>query len=107
MNRVSDAFNANYRHQGIRSIAVCPGFTRTEFHQASGLQAAMDNIPNFMKKDSKQVATGAVNAMFAGKSTWLPGKLNNLIRFLCWLLPMPLVLSIAHQITGGRYERND
>ncbi len=107
MNSVSAAFNANYNSSGITSTAVCPGFTRTEFHQASGLQEAMDKIPNFMKQDSKQVAKGAVDAMLKRKHIWLPGKINNLIRFLCWLLPMPLILAIAHKLTGGRYERQD
>lgn len=107
MNSVSESFNANYKTQGVTATAVCPGFTPTEFHSASGLQQAMDKIPNFMKKDSVTVAKGAVNAMLNGKAVWIPGKLNNFIRFLCWLLPMPLIMAIAHKLTGGRYERTD
>ncbi len=107
MNGFSDSLNANYKQQGITSTAVCPGFTVTEFHTASGLQESMDKIPNFMKKDSVTVAKGAVRAMLAGKSVWLPGKLNNTLRFLCWLLPMGIVMRIANKLTGGRYERQD
>ena len=38
MNRFSDGINLNYNHKGITSTAVCPGFTVTGFHTASGVQ---------------------------------------------------------------------
>ena len=36
MNRFSDCININYKHKGITSTSVCPGFTVTGFHTASG-----------------------------------------------------------------------
>ena len=81
----------------------------TEFHTASGLQESMDKIPNLMKKDSVTVAKGALKQCLPAKvfacRHWR--KLNNTLRFLCWLLPMGTVMRIANKLTGGRYERQD
>ena len=67
VNRFGDAVNFNYRNQGITATNVCPGFVETEFHKASGMQDVMDEVPSFMKKDSKTIAKGAVDAMMGGK----------------------------------------
>ena len=45
MNRFSDSININYKHKGITSTSVCPGFTVTGFHSASGVQEQMDRVP--------------------------------------------------------------
>jgi short-subunit dehydrogenase len=104
VNRFGDALNLNYRSHGITSTNVCPGFTVTEFHRASGMQDAMDQVPSFMKKDSKTVAKGAVDAMMKGKSVWVPGLLNKAIAFLCNNLPTSLVIKMSSSLAGGRYE---
>ena len=62
MNRFSESLNINYNHKGITSTAVCPGYTITNFHTASGVQKHMDDVPNFMKKDATRVAEAAVQA---------------------------------------------
>ena len=104
VNRFGDAININYRSQGITSTNVCPGFTVTEFHSASGMQDAMDKVPAFMKQDSKTVAIGAVNAMMRGKTVWVSGTLNKLIAFLCNILPASIVIRMSSSLAGGRYE---
>jgi len=104
VNRFGDALNMNYRSHGITATNVCPGFTVTEFHTASGMQDAMDKVPSFMKKDSQAVAKGAVDAMMKGKSSWIPGFLNKLLAFLCNTLPTSLVIKMSSSLAGGRYE---
>ena len=104
VNRFGDAININYRSKGITSTNVCPGFTVTEFHTASGMQDAMDKVPAFMKKDSQSVAVGAVNAMMQGKSVWVPGLLNKFLAFICNVLPASLVIRMSSSLAGGRYE---
>jgi len=104
VNRFGDALNLNYRSHGISATNVCPGFTVTEFHTASGMQDAMDKVPSFMKKDSKTVAKGAVDAMMKGKSVWVPGLLNKTIAFLCNNLPTSLIIKMSSSLAGGRYE---
>ena len=104
VNRFGDAININYRSQGITATNVCPGFTITEFHTASGMQDAMDKVPAFMKKDSKTVAIGAVKAMMNGRSVWVPGILNKLLAFLCNILPTSIVIKMSSSLAGGRYK---
>ena len=48
VNRFSDSININYKNKGITSTAVCPGFTVTGFHTASGVQEQMDRVPDFL-----------------------------------------------------------
>jgi short-subunit dehydrogenase len=104
VNRFGDAVNFNYRNQGITATNVCPGFVETEFHKASGMQDVMDEVPSFMKKDSKTIAKGAVDAMMGGKRLWIPGLLIKMIAFFCYHLPGPLVIKIGSSLAGGRYD---
>jgi len=104
VNRFGDALNLNYRSQGITATNVCPGFVKTEFHTASGMQDVMDEVPSFMKKDSKTVAKGAVDAMMSGKRLWIPGFLIKMIAFFCYHLPGPLVIKVGSSLAGGRYD---
>ena len=104
VNRFGDAVNFNYRNQGITATNVCPGFVETEFHKASGMQDVMDEVPSFMKKDSKTIAKGAVDAMMGGKRLWIPGLLIKMIAFFCYHLPGPLVIKIGSRLAGGRYD---
>ena len=104
VNRFGDAVNFNYRSQGITATNVCPGFVETEFHKSSGMQDVMDEVPSFMKKDSKTIAKGAVDAMMSGKRLWIPGLLIKIIAFFCYHLPGPLVIKIGSSLAGGRYD---
>ena len=53
------------RGSGVRAVAVCPGFVRTEFHD----RAAMDisQIPAWMWLDADAVALGALADLDAGR----------------------------------------
>ena len=92
MNRFVEAINANYLTYGISATAVCPGFTVTEFHSVSNMQAMMDRVPSFMKMKSDIVAKGAVDATLQGKKLWVPGFINKLIIFLCRIIPSSLLI---------------
>ena len=104
VNRLGDAININYNSRGITATNVCPGFTITEFHTASGMQDKMDAVPSFMKKDVKSVARGAVEATLKGKQVWVPGFLNKFLAFLCNVMPARLIIKISARLAGGRYE---
>ena len=81
VNRFSEGININYNDIGITSTAVCPGYTVTNFHKASGVQEEMDRVPSFMKKTPHSVAKEAVNATLRGKKVCIPGKTFKLIVF--------------------------
>ena len=104
INRFGDTININYNSKGITATNVCPGFTVTEFHTASGMQDAMDKVPAIMKHDSKYVAKGAVKATLKGKHVWVPGLLNKTLAFICNVFPSSLVIKLSSRLAGGRYE---
>ena len=55
MNRFNDALNINYNKKGVTSTALCPGYTVTNFHTASGVQDEMDSVPGFLKNQHQEL----------------------------------------------------
>ena len=105
MNRFSEGLNRNYNHKGITSTAVCPGFTVTNFHTASGVQEEMDNVPKFMKKAAVRVAEEAVRATLKGKQVCVPTKTFKVIVFLLKIVPHYFFSLVSGVLAPGRYEK--
>tara|TARA_B100001758_G_scaffold247793_1_gene267298 strand:- start:7044 stop:7838 length:795 start_codon:yes stop_codon:yes gene_type:complete len=105
MNRFSEGLNLSYNRKGITSTAVCPGYTVTNFHSASGVQDEMDRVPSFMKKDAKRIAQEAVEATLKGKSICVPTKTWKVITFLIRLLPTWVFSILSRSLAPGRYKK--
>ena len=105
MNRFSEGLNLSYNRKGITSTAVCPGYTVTNFHTASGVQDEMDRVPSFMKKNAKRIAEEAVEATLKGKSLCVPTKTWKVIAFLIRVLPSSIFSMVNKSLAPGRYEK--
>ena len=105
MNRFSDSININYNHKGITSTAVCPGFTVTGFHTASGVQDEMDRVPKFMKFSAKRVASEAVEATLSGKSLCVPTKTYKILVFILKHIPESVMSIFGKGLAPGRYDK--
>ena len=105
MNRFSDGININYKHKGITSTALCPGFTTTGFHTASGVQEEMDKVPRFMVFPAERIANEGVDAMFAGKSYCVPTKTYKLLVFLLKNIPQSVFNLLGKSLAPGRYDK--
>ena len=105
MNRFSDGINLNYNHKGITSTAVCPGFTVTGFHSASGVQDEMDRVPNFMKLSAARVASEGVEATLSGKPLCIPSKTYKTLVFILKYLPESIMTLIGKGLAPGRYDK--
>ena len=105
MNRFSDGININYKHKGITSTALCPGFTTTGFHTASGVQDEMDRVPKFMVFPAERIANEGVDAMFAGKSYCVPTKTYKLLVFLLKNIPQSVFNLLGKSLAPGRYDK--
>ena len=106
MNRFSDSININYNHKGITSTAVCPGFTVTGFHTASGVQEEMDRVPKFMVFSAERIAKEAIEATLAGKALCVPTKTYKFLVFLLKNIPQSILRLIGTALAPGRYDRN-
>lgn len=60
----------HYQASGLRVMALCPGFVRTEFH--SRMQANVEGIPRWMWLDADVVVSTALEDLRAGKSVSVP-----------------------------------
>jgi short-subunit dehydrogenase len=105
INRFSEGLNINYNHRGITSTAVCPGYTVTNFHAASGVQEEMDRVPSFMKKEASRVAKEAVKATLKGRKVCVPSKTFKLIVFLLRVFPHSLFPLFSKRLAPGRYDQ--
>ncbi len=106
MNRFSDSININYKHKGITSTSVCPGFTITGFHSASGVQEQMDRVPKFMVFSAERIAKEAVDATLAGKSLCVPTKTYKFLVFMLKNIPQSILRLIGTALAPGRYDRD-
>tara|TARA_A100001015_G_scaffold279553_1_gene340845 strand:+ start:1620 stop:2117 length:498 start_codon:yes stop_codon:yes gene_type:complete len=105
INRFSEGLNLSYNSYGINSTSVCPGYTITNFHTASGLQAEMDRVPSFMKKEAYRIAEEAVEATLKGDRECVPTKTYKVIVFLLKLLPHWLFPLFSKRLAPGRYDK--
>ena len=103
MNRFSESLNF-YNKYGITSTAVCPGYTVTNFHTASGVQEEMDSVPRFLKKSAKRIAKEGVDAMLKGKKVSVPTKTWKIIVLLLKIIPHSVFGLVSGLLAPGRYD---
>lgn len=68
----SEWLDLTYRDRGVRAMAVCPGFVRTEFHQRMGV--GRDSAPRWMWLDADRLVRAALDDLDRGKSVSIPSK---------------------------------
>lgn len=74
---------------GVRAVAVCPGFTRTEFHQRAKMDMA--SVSEWMWLDADAVVRQALRDARAGRSISVAGSHYKALTALLRVLPRPIV----------------
>lgn len=82
------------RGSGVRIQALCPGFTRTEFQQRAGIDAA--RVPNLAWMEADAVVDAALAALNAGDVICVPGLTNRVVSTLTGVLPR----SLSRRVVG-------
>lgn len=92
----SRALNVELRYRGIRVIAVCPYWTKTEFFdRAIESKDEKQVIINYgVMYDPKKVVARALRDLARGKDISVYGGTNNGQRLLVKLLPHPIVMKV-------------
>lgn len=90
----SQALDAEYGPRGVKTTAVCPGFTTTEFAAANGTKTVMDASPRRLFQTPEQVVASTLAANDAGRVVVIPGWHNALAASLMRALPSGLVRAI-------------
>lgn len=80
---------------GVHATAVCPGFTRSEFHDVTGSRALVSKMPAFMWMDAPTVARQGLDAADAGRAVYVNGRVNRAIKGLFKLMPDALALKLV------------
>ncbi|RII21013.1 putative ketoacyl reductase [Streptomyces sp. YIM 130001] len=85
---------------GVRLMALCPGFVRTEFHERAGM--GTDSIPKWMWLDADKLVTAALSDMARGKSLSIPDARYKAMMGAVKFVPRGLLGGITSR-TGRKY----
>ena len=102
--KFSESLALEVRHDEIHVTALCPGFTRSEFHDVLGTRAAMGALPRFLWMDAADVARQGYAAVMAGETIVVNGRVNSAIALLVRILPQRLVAAVGRRM-GRSYRK--
>lgn len=80
---------------GIHVTAVCPGLTRTEFHDAPALRASVRAMPHWMWMDPATVARQGYAAVMDARPVLVNGRANWLFVALLRVVPRRLLAALG------------
>jgi short-subunit dehydrogenase len=89
----SASANAELAGSGVRVLALCPGFVRTEFHERAGLD--MSPVPGFLWLQADRVVKAAMRDLALGKVVSVPSLRYKAIAGIGRVLPQNLTAGIS------------
>jgi short-subunit dehydrogenase len=90
---MSESLHTELRGTNVKVLALCPGFTRTEFHQRGRMR--MTGLPEFLWLESRHVVSAAWRAAQRGRAISVPGIQYKLLSAISRFAPRPLVRRIG------------
>ncbi|WP_058834947.1 SDR family NAD(P)-dependent oxidoreductase [Luteimonas abyssi] len=91
--KFSEALALENADAGVHATALCPGFTRSEFHDVTGTRSRM-RVPARMWLDADAVARFGIEACERGRVLAIPGWRYRLLHGLARHLPHPMALGL-------------
>lgn len=85
--RWSASLSMEVKNKGVHVLALCPGFTYTEFHDVNGARKLVNRLPKFMWMDAKTVVSQGLVAIERGDAVLVNGKWNNFVAGFSKYLP--------------------
>ena len=90
VNSFSEWAAHEYAPRGVRVMALCPGFTRTEFHERMGVRA--DSAPGFLWLDVDDLVTAALHDFDRGRVLSVPSARYKAITTMARVVPTRVLL---------------
>ena len=90
---LSESLHTELRGTNVKISALCPGFTRTEFHERGRMK--MKGLPEFMWLDSDQLVARSWSDAQKGKAVSIPGWQYKLLVGFISILPRGMVRRIG------------
>jgi hypothetical protein len=103
--KFSESLANEVRPAGVHVIALCPGFTFTEFHDVTGTRAQVRELPRWLWMDAPSVAREGFDAVMAGVPLHVTGRVNRSIAFLARHMPQRAVVALGRR-TSRRYRKS-
>ena len=85
VNSFSEWAAQEYRDQGVTVTCLCPGFTKTEFHQR--MDVGRDSAPDFLWLDADELVATALKDHAKGKVWSIPGAQYKVIATAARIVP--------------------
>ena len=90
---ISESLHTELAGTNIKISALCPGFTRTEFHQRGRM--SMKGLPSFMWLNSDRLVAKAWSDALKGKAVSIPGWQYQLLVFVIQSLPRSIIRKVG------------
>lgn len=90
---LSESLHTELADTNIKISALCPGFTRTEFHQRGRM--SMKGLPSFMWLNSDRLVAQAWSDALKGRAISIPGWQYQLLSCVIALLPRSIVRKVG------------
>ena len=93
---LTESLHTELSETNVKISALCPGFTRTEFHQRGRM--SMKGLPRFMWLDSDALVAKAWSDALKGKAISIPGWQYKLLVFVIQQLPRSIVRKVGMSV---------
>lgn len=93
---LSESLHTELASTNVKVCALCPGFTRTEFHQRGRM--SMKGLPSFMWLNADKLVATAWKEAVSGKALSVPGWQYQILTFVMSYAPRSLVRSIGMSV---------
>jgi short-subunit dehydrogenase len=95
--RFSESLAAELAGTGVHVTAVCPGLTRSEFHQVMGTTQELAHVPELAWQTADAVVSEALAALERGDAVHVTGRVNRFVAALARHLPQRFVRELARR----------
>lgn len=95
---MSQSLDMELKPQGIHVTALCPGFTRSEFHDTMGTRDSANKLPSLLWQDADEVVREGWEAVMKGKPVCVPGVVNKVVASSMRPLPVMLQYHLGNRL---------